>query len=235
MRKKLFIPGPVEVYPDALKVMATPMIGHRTKEYTELHRNVKLKLQQLLYTKKRIFLSTSSGTGLMEACMRNCVSKRVVNFICGEFGERWYEIAQANGKQADAVRVDLGKAIKPEQVKKALKTGKYDGELALNIYPFLSGNNHLSPSPEVFLDYCGFDLGLFERFIEERISAHTAFSANFSASLAQISPDNNLGNRASRISTRAQDSEIFKIIWSINGLTFVVNTSTMSSGGNTTL
>ncbi len=126
MHKKLFIPGPVEVYPDALKAMATPMIGHRTKDYTELHKNVKFKLQRLLYTKNRVFLSTSSGTGLMEACVRNCMAKRSVNFICGEFGERWLEIAAANGKEADAVRVDLGKAIKPDMVDEALKTGKYD-------------------------------------------------------------------------------------------------------------
>lgn len=126
MHKKLFIPGPVEVYPDALKTLSTPMIGHRTKEYAELHRNVKLKLQRLLYTKNRVFLSTSSGSGLMEACVRNCVAKRAVNFICGEFGERWYEIVTANGKEADPVRADLGKAIKPDMVKKALKTGKYD-------------------------------------------------------------------------------------------------------------
>ena len=44
------------------------------------------------------------------------------NFICGEFGERWYEIAKVNGKEADPVRVDLGKAIKPDTVAQALKT-----------------------------------------------------------------------------------------------------------------
>ena len=31
MHKKLFIPGPVEVRPDVLEKMATPMIGHRGK------------------------------------------------------------------------------------------------------------------------------------------------------------------------------------------------------------
>lgn len=126
MHKKLFIPGPVEVYPGVLKAMSTPMIGHRTKEYGELHGAVKSKLQQLLYTKNKIYLSTSSGTGLMEACVRNCVNKRAVHFTCGEFGERWHGISVANGKEADAFKVDLGKAIKPEMVDKELATGKYD-------------------------------------------------------------------------------------------------------------
>ncbi len=62
----------------------------------------------------------------MEASVRNCVSQRVLSLICGEFGERWYEIAKANGKDADALRVDLGKAIRPEMVKRALASGHYD-------------------------------------------------------------------------------------------------------------
>ena len=86
MRKKLFIPGPVEVYPDALQVMATPMIGHRMKEYVDLHADVKTKLQELLYTKNKVFFSTSSATGVMEGCTKNCSDKRIASFICGEFG-----------------------------------------------------------------------------------------------------------------------------------------------------
>jgi len=129
MHKKLFIPGPVEVYPDTLQALATPMIGHRTKEYAVLHKDVKTKLQQLLYTKNRVFLSTSSGTGLMEACVRNCIATRSLNLICGEFGERWFEITTTNGKAADPIRVDPGKAVKPDVVDKALATGKYDAVL----------------------------------------------------------------------------------------------------------
>ena len=36
MHKKLFIPGPIEVTQDVLEKMATPMIGHRTKEMSAL-------------------------------------------------------------------------------------------------------------------------------------------------------------------------------------------------------
>lgn len=146
MHKKLFIPGPVEVYPDVLKVLATPMIGHRTKGYAELHLAVKTKLQKLLYTQNRIFLSTSSGTGLMEAGVRNCVARRVLSLICGEFGERWFEIATTNGKEADPVRVDLGKAIKPEMVEQALATGKYDAVLLTHNE---TSTGVMNPLPEI--------------------------------------------------------------------------------------
>lgn len=126
MRKKLFIPGPVELSPEILSQLSTPMIGHRTPEYSELHARIRTNLQQLLSTKNKIFLSTSSGTGVMEACARNCVSNRMLSLICGEFGERWYEIARANGKSVDAFRVDLGSAIKPEMVRQCLVSGQYD-------------------------------------------------------------------------------------------------------------
>lgn len=126
MHKKLFIPGPVEVRADVLAQLATPQIGHRTPEYAELHSRVRRGVQNLLSTKSRVFLSTSSGTGVMEACARNGVARRALALICGEFGERWAEILRANGKEVDTLCVDLGKAVKPERVRQALATGKYD-------------------------------------------------------------------------------------------------------------
>ena len=146
MHKKLFIPGPVEVYPDVLKVLGTPMIGHRTKEYATLHGEVKTKLQKLLYTSNKVFLSTSSATGVMEGCVRNCSDKRILSCICGEFGERWHEIALTNGKEADPLRVDPGKAIKPEMIDKALATGKYDAVLLTHNE---TSTGVMSPLPEI--------------------------------------------------------------------------------------
>jgi aspartate aminotransferase-like enzyme len=40
MHKKLFIPGPTEVRDEILQAMATPMIGHRTSAYADLHKSV---------------------------------------------------------------------------------------------------------------------------------------------------------------------------------------------------
>jgi len=61
MRKKLFIPGPVEVREDVLQKMATPMIGHRTGDASKLQRGISDKLRKLMYTENMILLSTSSG------------------------------------------------------------------------------------------------------------------------------------------------------------------------------
>ncbi|MBD7915545.1 alanine--glyoxylate aminotransferase family protein [Clostridium sp. Sa3CUN1] len=126
MHKKLFIPGPVEVRPDVLEKMAKPMIGHRSKEASELQRRISDNLRKVFFTESEILLSTTSGSGLMEGAIRSCTAKRAAVFSVGAFGKRWYEMAIFNNVAADIFEVEMGKAVTPEMVDKELSTGKYD-------------------------------------------------------------------------------------------------------------
>jgi len=126
MHKKLFIPGPVEVRQDVLEKLATPMIGHRTKDASKLQREISEMAMKLFYTKNQIIVSTSSGSGLMEGAIRSCTRKRAVVFSIGAFGDRWHKMAQGNNVPADKVAVEWGKAVTPAMVDEALATGKYD-------------------------------------------------------------------------------------------------------------
>ena len=126
MHKKLFIPGPVEVRKEVLDKMSTPMIGHRSKDASILQKSISEKLQKLFYTNNEILLSTSSGTGLMEGAIRSCTAKRAAVFSIGAFGDRWYKIAVSNNVPADIFKVEMGKAIRAEEIDKVLSTGKYD-------------------------------------------------------------------------------------------------------------
>ncbi len=123
---KLFIPGPTYVHPDVLAKMATPMMGHRTPEASDLQRNISNKLKQLMFTSNKIVLSTSSGTGLMEGAIRSAPKKRAIVFSVGAFGKRWHELAKLNGIEADLHEEISGHPNMPETVDKYLKTGKYD-------------------------------------------------------------------------------------------------------------
>jgi aspartate aminotransferase-like enzyme len=125
-RKKLFIPGPTEVRNAVLEKMATPLIGHRSKEASDLQKAISKKLQKLMYTSHEILLSTSSGSGLMEGAVRSCTRHRAAIFTCGAFGERWYEMAVANQVNADRFEVEYGQAIRGEMVEKVIKKGRYD-------------------------------------------------------------------------------------------------------------
>jgi len=126
MYKKLFIPGPTHVRKEILEAQAAWMLGHRTKEYSDLQAACTTKVQQLLYTSRPVFLFTCSSTGVMEGAVRNCVAKKCLNTMCGEFSRRWHVITKANGKDADVLEVPAGKAVEPEMIDKALATGQYD-------------------------------------------------------------------------------------------------------------
>jgi aspartate aminotransferase-like enzyme len=126
MAKKLFIPGPVNVAPEIFEAMSQPMIGHRMKEYAELHGRVKSNLKRLMSTGSRVFLATSSAFGVMEGAVRNLVKGRCVNFCNGAFSDKWHDVTKRCGKEADAIKVPWGQPITAELVDMTLATGKYD-------------------------------------------------------------------------------------------------------------
>lgn len=153
MYKKLFIPGPTHVRDDILQVMATPMISHRAEDFAALQAEVIPKLKEVLYTEGFVFLFTSSSTGLMEAAIRNCSRKRVLNTICGGFSQRWHEITLANGKEADILEVEWGKAITPEMVDERLKSGRYDALTLVHNESSTGVTNPLEEIAEVMKRY----------------------------------------------------------------------------------
>lgn len=123
---KFFLPGPVYVRDEIKEAMTGATIGHRSKEASDLYKSITSGIAKIINTSGRIYLSSSTATGLMEAAVRNVIRERSLNLICGAFGKLWYDIAVSCGKEADALEVEWGEAIKPELVADALSTGKYD-------------------------------------------------------------------------------------------------------------
>ncbi len=124
--KTLFLPGPTEVRPEIRQACSKPMVGHRSSEYSAVHREVVDGLQELLHTDGRVFLSTSSATGVMEAAIRNLVSDKLLSCVCGAFSHRWNRIARANGKEADRLEVEWGEPTLPEQIDRRLEQDNYE-------------------------------------------------------------------------------------------------------------
>jgi predicted phosphoserine aminotransferase len=123
---RLFIPGPTDVHPDVLAAQNQPMIGHRSRDFEELFARLQPKLRQVFLTRSRVYISTSSGTGLQEASVRNCVAHKVLCCVNGAFSQRWYETAIANGKEATRLEVEWGQAVKPELIDTALAQADFD-------------------------------------------------------------------------------------------------------------
>ena len=151
--KRLFIPGPTEVSVENLAALARPQIGHRSREFTELYERVVSKLRQLLETQNRVFLFTSSSTGVWEAAIRNCVGRRVLCCMQGAFSDRWMKVAIANGKQAEALRVEWGKSITAEMIDQALAAGDFDAITVVHNETSTGVMNHLDEIAEVVKKY----------------------------------------------------------------------------------
>jgi aspartate aminotransferase-like enzyme len=63
---------------------------------------------------------------MQEAGIRNFVQESVLSCVNGSFAQRWYDVAVANGKQADKLEVEMGEAITPELLREALKQKHYE-------------------------------------------------------------------------------------------------------------
>jgi aspartate aminotransferase-like enzyme len=143
---KWFLPGPTEVRPEVLSSMVRPVIGHRGLAMETLMQRVQPRLRTLFRTVRPVYVSTSSATGLMESAIRNCVPSRVLSLVCGAFGERFYKIALACGKEADRLDVDLGESNEPGQVVDALGGQVYD---AITVVHSETSTGVLNPLAEI--------------------------------------------------------------------------------------
>ena len=143
---KLHIPGPVEVSEKTFRAFCSPMIGHRGQGFKDLYAKIQPQLQALFCTKQLVFLSTSSAWGVMEGAIRNLVSKKVLNCMCGAFSDKWLDVSKRCGKQAEALQVPWGWPIRAEEVDKKLATGQFD---ALTLIHNETSTGVMSPLSEI--------------------------------------------------------------------------------------
>ena len=123
---RFFLPGPTEVRPEVLAAQVEPMIGHRGPAIQDLMSEVQDGLKALFRTASPVLVSTSSATGLMEAGIRNGVRERVLCLVNGAFSQRFADIAEACGKEAEVDAVEWGRTHDPEGVAERLASGSYD-------------------------------------------------------------------------------------------------------------
>jgi len=124
---RLFIPGPVKVDDDVLQQMARATLGHRGKEYTELQGETVEMLKKILFTEQNVFLSTSSGSGIWEAAIRNCIApeETVLATCCGAFSDKWADVIELCGRKVERLKVEWGQPTTPELIEAKLAEGNY--------------------------------------------------------------------------------------------------------------
>jgi len=122
--ERLFTPGPVEVPDRVRQVLGGQIIHHRTPEFREAFLETRELFRQLVDCREDNFVFfASSGTGAMEASVLNFFGEgeKVIAVVGGKFGERWAELGSRWKLNVVEHRVEWGKSVNPEDVKKLLK------------------------------------------------------------------------------------------------------------------
>ncbi len=122
-RNILLTPGPIPVPEPVRRVLAEPMIHHRTPQYRKIFESVSKRLAGVFLTREPIYTFTGSGTSAMEAAMVNFHSAgdEILVVDGGKFGERFTDIAHAFALKPAVLKVPYGEAVKPSQIREALE------------------------------------------------------------------------------------------------------------------
>ena len=75
-KQLLLIPGPTMVPPRVLRAMGAPIMGHRSKQFSEIIKEVAEDLKKVFQTEQDVYILTSSGSGAMEAAVVNFINPK---------------------------------------------------------------------------------------------------------------------------------------------------------------
>jgi len=125
---KLFITGPTYIREDVKQAAFLPEFGHRDAENDLRFGPIRENLNALAGAgdKYEPVLFLGSGSTAMEASIRSLVAddETLLNVSVGAFGDHYYNIAVANGKNAENLKFDYGEAIDMAVLETKLKEMK---------------------------------------------------------------------------------------------------------------
>ncbi|MGC8757074.1 MAG: pyridoxal-phosphate-dependent aminotransferase family protein [Caldisericaceae bacterium] len=122
-KEYLMIPGPTPLPPRVLAAMQKPMTNHRGPKFKAIFLDSVSMLKEMIKCKQDVFLIPSSGTGAMELAVENFTRRgdKVLVADTGFFGERFYKINIAHGRNAIRLAIPWGRAVEPQEILEVLK------------------------------------------------------------------------------------------------------------------
>jgi len=110
---RLFTPGPVEPYREALEGLAKPVLSHRSPGFRELIQGLAEKLSRVANHRGGVAILTGSGTLATEAMIYSLVSpgETVLVISYGAFGDRLAESASRRGARVYRYPLDPGSPL----------------------------------------------------------------------------------------------------------------------------
>jgi aspartate aminotransferase-like enzyme len=120
-----FIPGPTEVRPEILAAMTRPTIFHRGKEFESMFATIQAGLGEIFLTTRPVYVMPASGTGAMEAAVRNVPQGKILSLVNGNFSERFADIASSCGHTVTRLNAGAGETFDLNSVEDALRGANY--------------------------------------------------------------------------------------------------------------
>ncbi len=123
-------PGPSLISPRVMAALARPMLSHLDPQFVEIMDDVRARLARVFQAPEGSFAFGVSGTGTaaMETAVANLISPgtRVLSVVTGYFADRLAQMATRYGAEVTRVEAEWGRAIDPEQVRRALAASGAD-------------------------------------------------------------------------------------------------------------
>jgi alanine-glyoxylate transaminase / serine-glyoxylate transaminase / serine-pyruvate transaminase len=123
----MLTPGPSCLSPRVYGALAAPLVGHVDPWFTEFMGGVQELLRRVFQTGNHMtFPLSASGSGGIEAAVVNVLEPGDEAIVCvnGVFSGRMAEIAERTGARIQRVSAPFGRAVDPEDVRRAGKGRK---------------------------------------------------------------------------------------------------------------
>lgn len=122
-RRKLMIPGPVDVFDDTLSAMGQPVIPHYGDQWIELYWETIGLIKRLFQTENDVFILTSSGSGALDAGFGSLLytGEKALIVYNGVFGWRLQEVVEGYGIVPVIVNFPWGEPADPQVIRERLK------------------------------------------------------------------------------------------------------------------
>lgn len=123
-------PGPSVMSPRVMRAMASPVLSHLDPDFVLLMDDLRARLARVFRAPAGSLALAVSGTGTsgMETAVANLVQRgtRVLAVVSGYFGDRLAEMCARYGGEVRRLDVEWGRAVDPDDVRKALDTSPAD-------------------------------------------------------------------------------------------------------------
>jgi len=125
-RKMLMVPGPSEVDPQVLAILAAPVLPHYGVEWGQVYQETLEQLARIFRTRQQVIILPGPGNFALELMAMNVIEPgdRVVNLLNGWFGEVIGEIIEVYGGRAINVKAKPGDIVTSEEVESVLDREK---------------------------------------------------------------------------------------------------------------